>query len=490
MLEAIAKSLSERIKGSMVIDCFSNSVDDLCLQFENYSLRCIFYEGTVYFHFDGSGPGRNRLFKPQFTEIRELKVQDVVVHPFERSFHIAFENDFKLVFKCHGRKSNIILFEKDDNIDIFKKHLEKDSDMTMQDIFREVKPVFNPDYFKDKSTFISQYSYLPEEFYELLAPEFSAEKFDALITQYRHIRGISFNDDFEISPLSGEDTILGDISRFSSSWLKFIVFKNNRDGLIRKYENLVREKQNFISGNKKALEDILARRSDEELGNIILSNLHLIKPGDKLVTLNDVYNDRPIELKLDENLNAVENAEKYFKKEKNKPIMIRLLEQKISKAERDLETNAQKLEELDQATQFRSIKHLVSEEQKKAEETDLPYRKFSFEGYDILVGKHAESNEKILNYYSDKDDVWLHAKDVGGSHVLVKVKRGQKLPDKVLEKAASLAAYYSKNRNQDLVTVTHTLRKYVRKIKGADKGKVTVSNEKTVLVRPGKTIDN
>jgi predicted ribosome quality control (RQC) complex YloA/Tae2 family protein len=166
--------------------------------------------------------------------------------------------------------------------------------------------------------------------------------------------------------------------------------------------------------------------------------------------------------------------------------MLKLLQQKIEKAEQDLAKNKKKLHELEQAEQFKSIKHLVNETQKKQDETDLPYKKFTFEGYDILVGKHAESNEKILNYFSDKNDTWLHAKDVSGSHVLIKMKGRDKLPENVLEKAASLAAYYSKNRNQDLVTVMYTPRKYVRKIKGADKGKVTVSQEKTILVKPGK----
>ena len=67
---------------------------------------------------------------------------------------------------------------------------------------------------------------------------------------------------------------------------------------------------------------------------------------------------------------------------------------------------------------------------------------------------------------------------------MLKLKKNSPLPDSVLEKAASLAAYFSKSRQQDLATVAYTQRKFVRKIKGAEKGKVTVSQEKTILVKP------
>jgi predicted ribosome quality control (RQC) complex YloA/Tae2 family protein len=485
VLEAIAKSLNTRINGSQLIDCYSNSVDDICFEFEQTSIRCLFYEGAIFFYVDAEAPGKNRLFKPQFPEIKGLKALQVIVHPFERSFHIEFENDFKLVFKCHGRKSNIILFEGEENIDVFKKHLEKDADMHMEDIFRTVQPVFDPQNFTDQKTFALSYPYLPEEFFEML-PDPGEQAFNQLIAQYRNIKGISFDNNFNIHPLFGENSILSDIGHYSSAFLKYIVFKTQKEKLLAQYQQAIHEKQNFISSNKKALEDLLSKRSDEEIGHIILSNLHLIQEGAKQATLNDIYHNQPIVVKLDDKLSAVENAEKYYKKAKNRPVMLKLLQQKINKAEQDLASNKKKLHELEQAEQFKSIKHLVNERQKKQEETDLPYKKFTFEGYDILVGKHAESNEKILNYFSDKNDTWLHAKDVSGSHVLIKMKVRDKLPENVLEKAASLAAYYSKNRNQALVTVMYTPRKYVRKIKGADKGKVTVSQEKTILVKPGK----
>mgnify|MGYP002336155998 CR=1 FL=1 len=481
----MAAKLGKIIKGSRVTDCFSNSMDELCLDFEKLTVRCIFHEGTVFFYFNDAAPGKNRLFKPQFPDIKDTIVTDVVIHPFERSFHLEFENNRRLVFKCHGRKSNILLFENGQNTDQFRKQLEKDAELTMEDIRRPVSPVYDAKHFKDPETFLSAYPYLPREFYAYVQPP-SEEKFVQAIHTLRQIKGFSIADALDLSPLFEGDTILEDINRFTGKWLKEKGFAVQKEKLRLKYEKLIRDTRIFIEQNQQALKNILEGRSEEEIGNIILSNLHLIPEGSKKVTLNDIYANRPVEIKLDEKLSAVENAEKYFRKEKNKPLLIRQLKEKIARSETILREREQKLEEIMHAGESKSLRHLVSEEEKTKAETDLPFRKFSFGNYDILVGKHAESNEKILNYYSDKNDTWLHAKDVAGSHVLVKARHNETIPQDVLEKAASLAAYYSKNRNQALVTVAYTLRKYVRKIKGAEKGKVTVSNEKTLLVKPGK----
>ena len=204
----------------------------------------------------------------------------------------------------------------------------------------------------------------------------------------------------------------------------------------------------------------------------------------KKIIVNDVYYNQPIEIKLDDKLNALKNADAYFKKDKAKPYILKQLELKVEQATKAIDNLKKQLSIADNAQQMRDLKSFVKQKTNESGIVNLPYKPFSIEGYEVLVGKHAESNEKLLNYFSDKDDLWLHAKDVGGSHVIVKVKKNSPLPDSVLEKAASLAAYFSKSRQQDLATVAYTQRKFVRKIKGAEKGKVTVSQEKTILVKP------
>ena len=116
----------------------------------------------------------------------------------------------------------------------------------------------------------------------------------------------------------------------------------------------------------------------------------------------------------------------------------------------------------------------------------LPYHEFEFRGYRIWVGKNAQANDTLTSKYSHKEDLWLHAKDVSGSHVLIKHQSGKKFPKDVIEYAASLAAYNSKRRTESLCPVIVTPRKFVRKRKGDPAGAVVVDREEVVMVEPAR----
>ena len=78
----------------------------------------------------------------------------------------------------------------------------------------------------------------------------------------------------------------------------------------------------------------------------------------------------------------------------------------------------------------------------------------------------------------------MHARDVSGSHVVIRGTQNGKVPEPILEYAATLAAAYSKNKNNSLVPVSYTLKKYVRKPKGLPPGKVIMDREEVILVKP------
>lgn len=485
ILESLCDALQNHCKDQQIVDCFSNSQDEFILTFPNFYIKCLFYKGEIFFFTGESAPSKSRLFKPQFSEIHEAFVTAVIPHPFERSFHFHLSDNHNLVFKCHGRKSNILLMNDQQCTDTFKRHLEKDAELSLSDVYRPVVCSYNELALSDSTQFKQFYPYLPAELFNELQHQPSSV-FDSVINSYRHLKHVSFDkENFEIKAGQSDLNFLEGLNQFGNYCLKTRTFNEQRQTLLNQCLQAISDKEHFIASNKKALDVLAKKRPDGELGNIILSSLHMIQSGMKSAVLNDIYNNASIEIALDPDLNAVENAEKYFKKEKSLPHSIRLLESKIANAEKTLEELRNKLQILEKATDFKGLKTLVKQHKKEQDQEHLPYRKFEFEGFDIFVGKHADSNEKLLNYYSDKNDTWLHAKDVSGSHVIIKSGKNNKIPDSVLEKAASLAAYYSRNRKQNLVTVTYTLRKFVRKIKGAEKGKVTVSGEKTVLVKPG-----
>ena len=120
----------------------------------------------------------------------------------------------------------------------------------------------------------------------------------------------------------------------------------------------------------------------------------------------------------------------------------------------------------------------------KKNEKSLPYFEFEHKGYKIWVGKNAQSNDQLTLKYSYKEDLWLHAKDVPGSHVLIKHQSGKPFPKDVIERAAELAAYNSKRKTESLCPVAYTQKKYVRKRKGDPAGAVIVEKETVIMVAP------
>lgn len=100
------------------------------------------------------------------------------------------------------------------------------------------------------------------------------------------------------------------------------------------------------------------------------------------------------------------------------------------------------------------------------------------------MGRNAEANDELTLKRAYKEDLWLHAKDVAGSHVLIKYQAGKPFPKDVIERAAQLAAYNSKRKTDSLCPVVVTQKKYVRKRKGDPAGAVVVEREQVILVEP------
>ena len=108
----------------------------------------------------------------------------------------------------------------------------------------------------------------------------------------------------------------------------------------------------------------------------------------------------------------------------------------------------------------------------------------SVDGFEILVGKNNRQNDYLTMHLAKKEDLWLHAKDAPGAHVIIRSQPGREIPDATLEQAARLAAYYSDGRHSSKVPVDYTLRKNVWKPARARPGFVLYENYKTLLAAP------
>jgi predicted ribosome quality control (RQC) complex YloA/Tae2 family protein len=126
----------------------------------------------------------------------------------------------------------------------------------------------------------------------------------------------------------------------------------------------------------------------------------------------------------------------------------------------------------------------VGPSKRKQDQAKPPYRTFlASSGARILVGRNAEKNDELTLHVARPRDLWLHAKNRKGSHVVVPLDKGAVCPPEVLAEAAHLAAHFSDARDEDLVEIQHTPRRYVRKPRKSPPGLVVVDREKVMLLR-------
>lgn len=208
--------------------------------------------------------------------------------------------------------------------------------------------------------------------------------------------------------------------------------------------------------------------------------------------------DAPVDIPIRKGTPLSASAEWYFRKAKEARTSVRQAELRLEESRRRLEEVRAGLASLADITHSAALEKWKKQHMPILERTGfdaageeqvrVPYRRMDAGGYEIWVGKNAQSNDELLRM-AHKDDLWLHARGSAGSHVVIRMRKQAKRPPmEVIQKAAGLAAWYSKQKGSSLVPVILTHRKYVRKPKGAPPGLVVVEREDVLMVKPDQGI--
>ena len=229
-------------------------------------------------------------------------------------------------------------------------------------------------------------------------------------------------------------------------------------------------------------------------GELIISNLHQIKKGMENVDLTNYYTNENITIKLDTTKTPQENSQVYYKKYNKMKTAKLYLETEIEKAKEELEylysiTTA--IENTVEDINLELIKEeLISEGYLKSKGFKKPKKLISKphefksgSGFMISVGKNNKENDMLTFKKSSNSDIWLHVKDIPGSHVIISTK-GKDVDDETLLLAGQLAAYYSKARLSSNVPVDYTEVRHVKKPSGAKPGFVNYFHQHTLYVTP------
>ena len=284
----------------------------------------------------------------------------------------------------------------------------------------------------------------------------------------------------------------------------------------REQSNLVRQKSQpllksvqaslskALLKKKKLSEDLLAAENSEKYrlyGELLTANLHLIKPGDRKVTVTNYYDGSEITIPLDEKISASANSQRYFKKYSKARTAIHEKQTQLEDNEKDiqyLESVIQNIEAADNVPLLDSIRDELEQtgyvrrrqkaaQRKKKGSKPEPLKYTLSDGTQVLVGRNNIENDWLTMKFASKTDVWMHTKDIPGSHVIVRLDDGRNvndLPAELIYEAASIAAYHSKAGSGDNVPVDYVPVRYVKKPNGSKPGMVIFTHNQTVYVKP------
>ncbi len=236
-------------------------------------------------------------------------------------------------------------------------------------------------------------------------------------------------------------------------------------------------------------------------GELLTSYAHQFQKGDTVAQLQDFYTEEPVTIDLDPRYTPIQNAQRYFKIYNKSRSALKHLKKLLARNHQDIDylesvlVSIKQAENLDELNEI--IEELVKEDylkehskRKKQQQRSEPRHFVSSDGLEILVGRNNRQNDILTLKQAQGHDLWLHAKDIPGTHVIVKLPQSltsiNDIPDKSLEEAANLAAYFSKAQESTKVPVDYTFRANVRKPGGARPGMVIYDNYWTIMASPGE----
>lgn len=246
----------------------------------------------------------------------------------------------------------------------------------------------------------------------------------------------------------------------------------------------------------------LAACSEREVfrvrGDIISANIYKMQKGMSELVAENYYSGETEAVPLNIKLTPSQNAQKYYAEYKKLEKAEKMLTKLIADGENELIYIDSVFDAASRATSNAEISEIREElsqngylngaqNKKNTVKPKPPMHFVTDDGYDVYIGRNNLQNDRLTLKTAYPDDMWLHTKNIAGSHVIIKAKNGE-ISDNAILQAASLAAYCSKAQNSTKVPVDYTRVRFVKKPNGAKPGMVIFSNNYTVLVDPDEDL--
>jgi predicted ribosome quality control (RQC) complex YloA/Tae2 family protein len=502
-LNYLTAELNVLLNGAVLTDAYTPAKDELLLEFELkkgavFLLKLDWHKEYHGLSFPEEYRKPSRNWMPLFKELQGKKITSVEQITYDRSFIFHFGDQLQLFFRLHGSLANVSFLKDNQVEEKFRKSSEAQPEINTRE------------------------------------PDLSRAAFDQVegdpIKYFpvggKHFRDVLNEKDYSSADLNNKWRLMQDLIHLSRQGIFYLC---KCEGLIilsvfpvgevlEEYTNAIEAcnvltrlhyRINLVNERKKSLTEIISRKlhansrwldnvkiqydkkqaeaPPSQKADLIMANLHDIKEGQEFLSCLNFYTGERELIELKKNVSPQKFAETLYRKSKNRHLELEKMQANIDRKEEERRLLEDDLNDIEQAGEVKALMPFWKRyiEKGKAEEEELlPYKEYSFDGFKILVGRNAKCNDELTLHIAKKDDLWLHARDVSGSHVVIRQIPGRPYSKVVIELAASLAAWYSKRRNETLCPVIYTEKKNVRKVKGAAPGSVRVEKEKVVMVTP------
>lgn len=507
-LRKLAAQLETILTGSVISECFSQHKDELMIRFEikeksfyiKASLQSAFCCLSFTKEFSRARKNSVDLFEP----IIGQRVEGIVQYENERSFSLRLTDQYSLLFKMHGNRANLVLFQQRKAVQLFRNHLTTDADIDLNTLHQQIdfsfeafeqhinepdklyitfgKPVWHfleRNQFSEKSI-VEKWQSVQDLLGYLKNPTYYVTEIDQKLALSLFPEGNilkKFNNPIEAA------------TEFFLLYTRTLAFFQERQQALATLKTKLQGSLNYLVKADKKLKELKTDTHYKIWADLLMANLHTIKPGQEKISLPDFYAENTlVEIKLKKDISAQKNAEIFYRKAKNQQIEIQKLTATFQSKQKEIGELQQKIAAFEKAEDLKSLRNLIDvsgiKQEATKKENPLPYHEVIFSGYKIWIGKNAQHNDTLTLKHTFKEDLWFHAKDVAGSHVVVKYQAGKKFPKDVIERAAQLAAFHSKRKTDSLAPVAYTPKKFVRKRKGDPAGAVVVEREEVILAEP------
>lgn len=470
-------------------------------------------------------------------------ISTIQTDSFERviTFTIESKNEIgdpikrKLTIEIMGRHSNLLLIDNEtDKIIDSLKHLPPSVNS-----YRTVLPgqpyiapptqnKLNPDsllddeivhFFATEKTakdIVSQFKgFSPINAEELLFRIQKSEKdlaktfhsfMDEIVTgahpSYIEVNGKIYFSPTKLTHLTGNETTYNDLSKLLD---RVFFARAERDRVKQQAGDLERwlqNEQNKLKLKLKKLQKDLINASKLDqyqlYGELLMANLYSFNKGMKEVTVTNYYSEtgEQVTIPLSERKTPVENAQNYYTKYNKAKNALVMVQEQLEKTEHEIQyfesissqvgqASPADIEEIREELAEQGYLRMRASKKKKKPTKPAPEQFISSTGVAISVGKNNKQNDYLTFKLAKKSDIWLHTKDIPGSHVVI---HSDDPDETTLKEAATLSAYYSKARDSSSVPVDYTQIRHVKKPNGAKPGFVIYFEQKTLFMDPDEEL--